>query len=241
MALTAGTLSDPDVVHVWRVAVADESAASLAALLSDEERARAARFMFARDRNQFIVVRGWLRRLLGEYLNRSPDEIRLILGARGKPMVADDQRTLHFNVSHSGDVGLLAFCSGREVGIDVERTDTRVEIEALAETCFSTSERASLRRLPGGAQLHGFFQLWAAKEAYIKALGGGLSIPLLDFTVNVLPDADSWTVTADEAGAWPTMSVRRIVVPPGYAAAVAAKGRDWRLEVSDLADDERHR
>lgn len=228
-------MSDDGIVRVWRVSIGDRTAASVAALLSHDERARAARYRFDRDRNQFVAVRGWLRRLLGEYLKREPADICFGLGPQGKPMVVDANVDLQFNVSHSGNVGLLAFCRGRDVGVDVERHDTRVEIAELAETCFSIAERESLRALPEGAQSARFFQLWAAKEACIKALGGGLSIPLLDFTVGVNDDTDGWTVEMTAApGDRGALVVRRIDVPPGYAGAVAAPGDDWDVVVRDL-------
>ena len=232
-----GTRPDSDIVEVWRTSIADTPIASLAPLLSDEERDRAARFVFDRDRHQFIAVRGWLRRLLGEYLNRSPRSIRFGVGPQGKPMLADADHDLHFNVSHSGDVGILAFCPGREIGIDVQRADSRVEIDDLAEHCFSTTELRSLRLLPTGARPDRFFQLWTAKEAYIKAIGGGLSIPLQDFSVDVCDETELWTVaTSARADAATTLSVRRIAVPFGYAGAIAAVGRDWQVRIRDLAE-----
>lgn len=230
-----GALPDVDMVQVWRASISDAPVASLAALLSDEERDRAARFVFDRDRHQFIVVRGWLRHLLGEYLDRPPRAIRFVVGPHGKPMLAEGDDDLNFNVSHSGDVGVLAFCRGREIGIDVERADPRVEIDDLAESSFSTTERHSLRLLRGNARVDRFFQLWTAKEAFIKALGGGLSIPLQDFTVDVGLETDLWTVATSAETDVPTaLSVRRIPVPFGYAGAIAALGSSWQVDIRDL-------
>jgi 4'-phosphopantetheinyl transferase len=233
--IAVGALPTSDIVHVWRVSIGDSPVASLAALLSEEECARAARFVFDRDRGQFIAVRGWLRRLLGEYLNRSPRDIRFALGSHGKPMLADGDDNLYFNVSHSRDVGLLAFCRGREIGIDVEQADGGAGIDDLARSCFSTTEQESLRLLRGNARVDRFFQLWTAKEAYIKAIGRGLSIPLQDFTVDVRGETDIWTVaTSGDTDEGAPLSVQRIPVPFGYAGAVAAIGSSWQVCTRDL-------
>ena len=111
--MNVDTLNAPDAIDVWRVSVLESPIAELAELLSGEELERGARFVFGRDRDQFIAVRGWLRRLLGAYLHRAPKDIRFALGPQGKPYLDDDGCNLQFNVSHSGDVGMLAFSRGR--------------------------------------------------------------------------------------------------------------------------------
>jgi 4'-phosphopantetheinyl transferase len=234
---TAATLLPPDAdtVHVWVARIADAPVADLGALLSRDERERAARFVFERDRDQYIVVRGWLRRLLGEYLGGPPRDLAFVAGVHGKPRLAD-HADLHFNVSHSGNVGLLAFSRGREVGVDVERADRRVEIDELARTAFATTERQSLECLDAKARLDRFFEIWTAKEAYIKAVGGGLSIPLKDFAVDVGVAPDRWAVTTADPDTATAFSVRRIPVPPGYAGAVAAIGTRWQVRTRDLAE-----
>jgi 4'-phosphopantetheinyl transferase len=230
-------------VHVWRVFIPEAPIADLALTLSVDERARAARFAYEKDRNQFIAIRGWLRILLGTYLHRPPAEIRFQYGAQGKPLLADSEKDpdLHFNVSHSAALGALAFCRGREIGVDVELMERRFDILDLARSCFSSGEQESLLNCPEDENLERFFQLWTSKEAYIKALGGGLSIPLQDFSVGVRSDSDNWSVVASGAkvpdNADAPLMVRRLTVPESYAGAVAATGNDWSVQTHDVTSD----
>ena len=227
-------LANSGTLEVWRISVAATPITMLSTLLSEDESERAARFVFDRDRNQFIAVRGRLRQLLGRYLDRPPRDIDFWLGPRGKPILAGGG-DLHFNVSHSGDVGLLAFRRGGAIGVDVEQVNARVAIEELAGSCFSSAERSAMRQLDDHARIDRFFQLWAAKEAYIKALGGGLSVPLQEFTVDVRSDALRWSVaTFARPGELP-WSVMPVPVAAGYFGAVAARGIEWRVDIGDLS------
>lgn len=217
---------------MWRVTVGDAALVGGEAMLDDAERARADRFVFAKDRDQFVVARSWLRRLLGRYLGRDASTLRFQYGAQGKPALLTDgameEMALRFNVSHSHEQVLLAFAMGREVGVDVEWIEARVNGAELASTCFSSDEQRVYHSAPEHRQLGAFFRYWTAKEAYIKALGGGLSIPLQDFTVDVTPGTARWpvrTVARHELA----HTVCAVDVPAGYAAAVAAAGEDWRV------------
>jgi 4'-phosphopantetheinyl transferase len=225
-----------DTVHVWRVFIPDAPVADLSKVLSEEERARADRYMHARDRNQFIVVRGWLRCLLGHYLRRPPEEISFVYGPQSKPVIAGSDSGIQFNVSHSADLGVLAFCRDREVGVDVELIEQRFDVLDLARSCFSSVEQTSLKNLPSDQKLERFFQFWTAKESYIKALGGGLSIPLQEFSVDLRPESDKWSVRADD-GADTVSIVRKLMLRDGYSGAVAATGTNWDIQLLDVADE----
>jgi 4'-phosphopantetheinyl transferase len=157
-------------------------------LLSDEERERASRFRFERDRSRFVAGRSTLRRLLAEYLDCAPGEVEILYGPYGKPHVA--WPGLSFNVSHSGSCALFAFAPGFEVGIDVEiARGGRQDDEGVARRFFSPREVATLRAQPPGSRPLAFLRCWTRKEAYIKARGEGLQLSLHDFDVEFAADA----------------------------------------------------
>lgn len=238
-AADLGRISVPDDerVHVWQASVAATSVTAMAALLDDDEHARASRFVFSKDREQFVAARGWLRTFLGAYLSCDPRDVRFAYGAQGKPTCATVKNAvdLRFNVSHSGDVVLLAFACGRDVGVDVERMSVHVDPVELGRTCFSEAEQAVVQGTERSARLGAFFRFWTAKEAYIKLLGGGLSIPLSDFTVEVSDNDSLWRVSA-VSGLCDSVTVRPLVVPEGYQAAVAVDGTGWDMVIRSMSE-----
>jgi 4'-phosphopantetheinyl transferase len=225
---------DRDEVHVWRAAL-DQSASQVQDflhILAPDEQARAARFYFARDRQHFIVARGVLRSILGCYLNQVPESLAFCYSAHGKPALAEQSArdAIHFNVSHSNELALYAITRGRQVGIDIEHIRLDLAVAEIAGRFFSRREVAKLRTLPAEIQREAFFRCWTRKEAYIKALGEGLSLPLDQFDVwpaSGEPDtAPGAQRDPSEASGW---SLQELMPAPGYAAAVAVGGRDWRL------------
>jgi 4'-phosphopantetheinyl transferase len=176
-------------VHLWRASLdrEREQVEELHALLSPDERARAARFHFARDRDRYVVGRGLLRRLLAGYLGIEPGAVRFRYGAHDKPELAAPGPA--FNVSHSGPVGLFAFVNLGEIGVDVELDREQPDHEQIAERFFSPAEREALRALPAEQRARGFLSCWTRKEAFIKARGDGLSLALDSFDVTLDPDA----------------------------------------------------
>jgi 4'-phosphopantetheinyl transferase len=229
-------------VHVWR-ALLDapaERVRRLLEVLAPDERERAARFHFERDRRRFAVARGLLRTILGSYLNSGPAALRFEYGAQGKPALAPGHNSdsLRFNVSHSEGVALFALARAREVGVDVERVSGRVECEEIAGHFFSPGEVARLRALPAEMREAAFFDCWTRKEAYIKARGEGLSLPLDGFDVSLAPGEPAALLAnrldPSEVARW---SLRALAPWPGFAAAVAAEGRGWRLKCWRLPED----
>lgn len=234
-------------VHTWRVPldVPDAARRHLVGLLSDDERERAARFHHERDGAAFIAAHGALRLILGRYLHLDPAALRFRASAHGKPSLDGlAGTTLTFNLSHSHRLALIAVSTGREVGVDVEWMRADLADMRVAERFFSAHEVGVLRSLPAADRVRGFFNCWTRKEAYIKARGEGLSMPLHEFDVTLAPgeparllstradpcDAARWALAALEPG-------------DGYAAAVAAEGQGWRLRCFDtpaqlLADQE---
>ena len=166
-----------------------ESVRALTALLSDAERQRAGRFAFDRDRRRFTVARARLRQLLAAQLGVEPESVELAYGTHGKPALARHSTDSHlrFNVSHSEDVAVYAFAGGREVGIDVEVVRTITDADDIAARSFSRHENEAYLALDPRDKPLGFFNCWTRKEAFIKALGDGLSHPLDRFDVSLTP------------------------------------------------------
>lgn len=202
-------------IEVAIVDVPSARTSELRELLDAEERRRVERFRFEADRHRAIVARGTLRTLLGRRLACDPRALRFVEGKQGKPALAAGEA--EFNVSHSGDRVAIAIAGpGTPVGIDVEVEQPRMtDLAQLARRYFSREEAAEVER-DGGTAL--FFTIWTAKEAVIKALGGGLSIELASFSV--LPLRDGWRPVVHCDG-W---SVASLEVDAGYRAAIAARG-----------------
>lgn len=225
-------------VYVWRTSLGASGTRiqRLWPLLSLEERTRAERFHFEVDRNRFVVARGILRLLLGRYLHRTPETICFANGKFGKPLLAgpDANHVLRFNLSHSQDLALYAISSRREIGVDVEFMRPISDLEALARRFFSPQEYSVIRAFPEGEKTSAFFKCWTRKEAYIKALGEGLTRPLDQFEVSLAPGEKPRLVKVvgdlEEPSRW---LFHELSPAPGYAATVVAEGRDWRLQCFD--------
>jgi 4'-phosphopantetheinyl transferase len=216
-----------DEVHVWRVSL-DQSQATierLKRLLATDELAKAGRFRFAKDRNQFIIGRGLLRVLLGRYLACVPAQIHFRYSSYGKPSLEDGtQAGLQFNLSHSHQMALLAFACDRNVGVDIEYMRPDVEFEQLAQHFFSPTECAVLLDMAPALRKETFYNCWTRKEAYIKARGEGLSMPLDLFDVSLRPGEPAALLQCRENPAevarW---SLHALMPGEQYAAALAVE------------------
>jgi 4'-phosphopantetheinyl transferase len=192
-------------------------------LLDDGERARASRFVFERDRRRFAVGRARLRQLLASRLDIAPAEVELVHGAHGKPALSRRfaDSGLRFNVSHSGDVVVYAFSRDREIGVDVEAVRALRDGDALAARVFSPREYEAYRALAPVDRPLGFFNGWTRKEAFIKALGEGLSLALDCFDVSLAPGEEATLLRVDrthgDACGWQLYS---FVPLSGYVGAV---------------------
>jgi 4'-phosphopantetheinyl transferase len=195
--------------------------------LSPEERERAARFHFPLHRGQFIACRGMLREILSSYLEMAPAQVRFSYNTYGKPAAQDSG--IRFNVSHSGGWAMFAVTEGREVGIDIERIEPRVAQDQIPERFFSAWEVAQLRALPVTQQTEALFRCWTRKEAYIKARGLGLSLPLDSFDVSLAPGEPAALLRG--AGNY---SLKEVPAPEGFAAAIAAEGSDWEVTLKRI-------
>lgn len=238
-------LPERNEVHVWRAELNQEASIVRACyeILQPEEQQRADKFHFPRDREHFVVARAVLRQILGGYLSSAPEQIRFTYNQYGKPALAglggDD--SLCFNVSHSKGIALYAIARGRRVGLDIEHVREDFDALTLAERFFSPAEVAALRELLPEQQIGAFFNCWTRKEAYIKALGEGLSHPLAGFSVSLAPGEPAALLSTDddaqEASRW---SLVELSPGDGYVAALACEGhrpplvrcRQWCTEVS---------
>jgi 4'-phosphopantetheinyl transferase len=213
-----------DEIHVWQATLDREEnfLRQVEATLSLEEKARADRFHFANDRNRFVAARGLLRELLGRYLRQTPGALEFSYWQHGKPALAGREASsgLCFNLSHSEGLAVYAIAKERNLGIDVEHVRPESAGEDIAKRYFSPSEVSDLRTLPPEARVEGFFHCWTRKEAYLKATGMGLQIPLDSFSVSVLPAKPAQFLGGVEAR-WHMDSFHPA---EGYVAAVVYDG-----------------
>jgi len=220
----APELSGTDV-HVWAVAlrVGAERLAALRALLAPDEVAKAERIVVPGKREQSVVARGALRELLACYTGVAPERLAFAYEEKGRPYLADASLRTAFNVSHSGDVALVAVTREGELGVDVERLDPKVDLLGIGARFFSPREHAQLASVDGDARLVAFFRCWTRKEAYLKARGAGLSLPLDGFDVTLLDgDPPRLLETRFDPGDAARWTLSELLPAPGYAGALCA-------------------
>lgn len=222
------------VVDVWRVGLEQppEIVESLKTLLADDELATAARYHFPVHRRRSIVRRGALRTILAGYLGAGPAAIRFIYGPQGKPALDEPAAAIHFNLSHSGELALVAV-GQQPLGVDLEQWRQVADADLVARRFFTPNEVAAQRAAPDGNQL--FLRHWTRKEAVIKAVGRGLSMPLNTFDISAADTGQ--IVQIDESGGEQRWRVRDLDPAEGYLAALASAGpiehvrwRDWTAQ-----------
>lgn len=212
----------PNHVHVWRAWLDknDAERARLSHFLNEEETARANRFVFERDREHFIVARGRLREILGNYLRVAAESLQFSIAKLGKLSLPEHPQ-LQFNVSHSQGLALYAVSLNRELGIDVEKIRPEFTGEDIAARYFSVAEQEELRNISDEERALAFFLCWTRKEAYIKARGEGLQIPLDSFDVSLTPGRATILRSVDQQR-WTLAS---FTPATDYAAAVMGEGK----------------
>jgi 4'-phosphopantetheinyl transferase len=210
-------------VFVVDLALPADRLARCDAVLDPAERARADRFLRPADRDRYRASHAALRLVLADALDVGPAEIRFAAGPAGKPALAGMVgEGLDFNLSHSGSRALVGLCRGAEIGVDVEVHRPLPDALRIARGHFAPDEAAALARLPPEAIEATFFGLWTRKEAVVKALGAGLSLPLSDFSVSLPPAAPRLLGTAGGTRAW---TLADIDAGPGADATVAVRAR----------------
>lgn len=199
----------------------------LTGALSPAEHARAERFVRTEDRRRFAAAHGLVRRIIAGYLGLPPAALTFATDPHGKPELApaNNPSGLVFNLSHSHDQLLLGLTWRRKLGVDVEKIRPNIATPELARASFADAECQAWLSLPPGQQAPAFFSTWTRKEAYLKALGLGLQVPLRDFEVTVSPDESPrltrrWSQDTEETG-WTVWS---LFPKPGFAATVVGAG-----------------
>ena len=229
-----GKLAD-DEVHVWHFSLRlpERTFDRLLEHLDEEEKERASRFKFPAPRNQFVASHAFLRTVLGSYLKVEPRGLRFHNSPHGKPeLITND---LRFNLSHTAGAAVVAVTRRRAVGIDVERVRENLKALELAERFFSHPETDWLRAQPESQRFSAFFACWTAKEAYIKACGGGLSIPLAGF--GVIPHRGQAELRLEvygdpvESERW---SMWQLQLEPDLPSALAVEGKPPMVRVGQI-------
>jgi 4'-phosphopantetheinyl transferase len=220
-----------DEIHVWQARL-DRDADTVKrfeSTLSPDESARANRFHFEKDKNHYIVGRGVLRERLGKYLGQAPASLEFSYGEHGKPALAGANAAsgLSFSLSHSGGLAVYAFAKERNLGIDVERIKPDFVSEDIARRYFSAHEAEDLLSLPPEERPEAFFRCWTRKEAYLKARGAGLQIPLDSFSVSLLPGQPAEFL----GGVEPCWVLAAFATAEGYAAAVVHDGPPCAIQI----------
>jgi 4'-phosphopantetheinyl transferase len=234
-------------IHIWQISLTqpEPKIQSFSRLLSQAETDRASRFRFGRHRRRFVVSHGVLRLILARYLKILPPDIQFECGSHGKPFLAGKpaNSALQFNLAHSHELAIVAITRGSEIGVDVEHLRPNPDKEAIAQRFFSPAEYVQFSEIPltqktnnpTDLQTLAFFNCWTRKEAFIKALGDGLSHPLNQFDVTLTPGkrAQLLRVGDDplEAEYW---SLESFAPQPDYVGALAVRLRNIQVQFNEF-------
>jgi 4'-phosphopantetheinyl transferase len=227
--------------HIWRASLDSPVIAiqKLNEILSNDEKCRADRFRFEKDKKRFIVRRGILRTILWLYLGVEPWQLQFCYGKNGKPLVADGSNKggIHFNLSHSEGVAIYAFTQDREIGVDIEHIHDVPDMEEIAKNFFSKRENKFFLALPKRKKREAFFNCWTRKEAFIKTLGDGLSYPLDNFDVSLVPGEPAMLLRIDgDSKAATRWSIQDLKPMSGFAAAFASENRGYQIRFMQFSD-----
>ncbi len=223
-------------IHVWRISLSepDDRIEHFRRLLSEKEIAKSEQFLFADHRRRFIVGRGQLRTLLGRYVERSANQIEFAYTGLGKPSIAHNVRgrPIAFNFTNSSDLAMLAVTSGTELGVDIERIRKMSNMEGLARRFFAHPEIEAITAQGSDAKRrHAFFRCWTRKEAFLKAIGKGLTFPLDKVCVTIEDTSGDHAATSDAADT----DVGEVRIQ--WIDADNESADDWRLRHIEPAPD----
>ena len=219
-------------VHIWHTSLNynNENLDILNSTLSEDEIYKANRFRFNQDRERYIKTRGFLRVMLGKYLNKEPKELDFTYNKYGKPSLPETRENrIEFNLSHSSNVIIYAFTKTRKLGIDVERIRPVKRVKKIVERFFSEKEKQFYNSCNSKERESTFFKLWTYKEAYTKAKGLGLSLPLNQFDVPISETNKNIKDPYSKIWSW-----HEINLDPDYAAALAVEGEDCEIKLWDI-------
>ena len=179
-------------IHLWKLKLnnGDVPLERYQAWLSADEQERAESFSYEEGRQKFIVSQAGLRFLIGQYQGNRPESVIFTYNPYGKPEINALRRgkSLQFNLTHSGDLALYAFAREARVGIDLELLSRRIEVKRMAPRVLSAAELESFNSLPENQQKEAYLLAWTQKEAYLKAIGTGLTREGMKITVDISPE-----------------------------------------------------
>lgn len=219
--------------HIWRIPLTapEDTFPHSTKYLSDDEKRRADKFLLPPPRRQFVLVRSALRALLGAYLGIPPGKIPFVFNLFGKPCLPPPFAEWSFNVSHSGQQGLIAITRAGDVGVDIEQRKALQDLAGLANMIFSPEDMRVWEALPHAEQTTAFYRAWTRKEALAKALGYGLSADLRALHVSFCDSKEARVLDIDPAlGPAHLWHLTPVDDEAGYDGALAVRGRD--IEIS---------
>jgi len=217
-------------VHIWliRYDQSDQIFADSKHILSKEEKERSSRFHFDIDHKRFSVTRSLLKKYLGKIISRPPREIHFKFNKYGKPELLNSPKEIHFNVTHSGNLGMIAITDLAPIGIDVEQFRSEMTTGDIAKRFFSKMEVEAFLELEENEKLQGFFNCWTRKEAFIKAVGKGLSLPLNTFDVSLKPNEPAQLLAVryknETSKDWTLTDIK---LDHGYASAFIIRAKSF--------------
>jgi len=227
-------------VHLWLVSYRELylQSADMAEIISGVEKRRSERYRFLKDQQNYIFRHGVLRILIARYMSIEPGDVRFRVGDYGKPHLdgMNKEHSFEFNISHSGDMLLLGFARGHRIGVDIEFNKPIEDMDAIIKTNFSHNEKLEFDSLPADKRLEAFYRGWTQKEAFVKALGDGLSRDLDQFDVSMTPGEPA----ALKRTAWDGVEATRwtletIQTVSGYSASVAMEGTGLKFIRRELS------
>jgi 4'-phosphopantetheinyl transferase len=226
-----------NAIHIWKIQFSDFSNQQeiLRKALSTDEQKRATRFHFKIDKQRYLICKAFLKIILSRIMGIETAQVDFTFSEHGKPYLKDRSQ-IHFNISHSGDIGLIAITDVAPIGVDVEQHRDQMELKKIANRFFSKEEVAELMELPDESRLKGFFNCWSRKEAFIKAIGLGLAMPLEKFQVSLKPGEAAQLLSVnyknEQASDW---ILKDLTIAHDYSAAYVVKSKEfkdffWRIE-----------
>jgi 4'-phosphopantetheinyl transferase len=222
-------------VHVWRAELnaSEHTVRRFRETLCQDELARADRFRFGHLRRRFVVGRGVLRRILGDYLSLEPQRVLFSYSSHGKPLLSHPHCNIEFNVSHSHDLMVAAICRGWPIGVDIEKEDQYFHAMDIADRFFCKRERDEIAQKDTDYALRAFFQFWTAKEAVLKATAVGLSLELSKLEIGLTPLR---ILAFEDPGQISPLNWHLTAFSPaeGYSGAIAVAAEPTRLEYRDF-------
>lgn len=233
-----GGLLENDQIHIWQASL-DYNKSKFNLLigsLSEDEIERSNRFYFEKDRMQFIVRRGILKQIISKYLEINPKNLLFEYNPFGKPFLVTNslKNNIKFNMSHSKNMALYCISSQKDVGIDIEFTQKKVEFHLIIERFFSHNEKAFIQKITTNKRKEAFFKIWTRKEAILKAIGKGISFPLEKVDVSFNKENFIIRINDNDDGQCTESSwyVEDLLPTKDYVASIAIEGSNPGLILS---------